>query len=311
MARKAKTNQESARKNPGYEPSIIEKKWQKVWEEQGVFKADDESSKTKFYSLDMFPYPSAYGLHVGHFKGYTLSDVVAKRKMMDGYEVLRPIGFDSFGLPAENFAIKTGTHPAAATKKAIINIRRQFKAAGLGYDWDREVIASDPDYYRWTQWMFLQLYKHGLAYRKKAPVNFCPSCKTVLANEQVVDGKCERCGSAVGKKFLEQWFFRITDYAERLLEGLDAIDWPERIKAIQRNWIGKSYGTEIDFSFLTGIKEEDEETLRFYDKARYAVWLYLRGDRAGASFAGNHPAACFQLGRSVRLPDAGAFEDRD
>jgi leucyl-tRNA synthetase len=212
----------------------------------------------------MFPYPSAYGLHVGHFKGYTLSDVVAKRKMMDGYEVLRPIGFDSFGLPAENFAIKTGTHPASATKKAIVNIKRQFKAAGLGYDWDREVVASNPDYYRWTQWMFLQLYKHGLAYRKKAPVNFCPSCKTVLANEQVIDGKCERCGSVAGKKFLEQWFFRITDYAERLLEGLDSIDWPEKIKAIQRNWIGKSYGTEIDFSFLTGIKEEDEKKLSVF-----------------------------------------------
>ncbi|HOX30035.1 MAG TPA: leucine--tRNA ligase [Candidatus Paceibacterota bacterium] len=249
---------------PGYNHKSIEKKWQKAWEEQGIFSADDASAKTKFYSLDMFPYPSAYGLHVGHFKGYTLSDVIAKRKMMDGCEVLRPIGFDAFGLPAENFAIKTGIHPTVVTKKSIKNIRRQFKAAGLGYDWSREVIASSPDYYRWTQWMFLQLYKNGLAFRKKAPVNFCPSCKTVLANEQVVDGRCERCGSTVAKKLLEQWFFKITDYAERLLEGLDNIDWPEKIKTIQRNWIGKSYGTDIQFSFFTGTKEGDSRKLEVF-----------------------------------------------
>ncbi|MCX6758357.1 MAG: leucine--tRNA ligase [Candidatus Nealsonbacteria bacterium] len=267
MPKKTKTKTKTiggVAKNPGYNHKTIEKKWQKIWEEQGTFRADDGSLKPKFYGLDMFPYPSAYGLHVGHFKGYTLSDVVAKRKMMEGYEVLRPIGFDSFGLPAENFAIKTGIHPAAATKKAIENIRRQFKAAGLGYDWSREVIASSPDYYRWTQWMFLQLYKNGLAYRKKAPVNFCPSCKTVLANEQVVEGKCERCGSGVSKKLLEQWFFKITDYAERLLEGLELIDWPEKIKTIQRNWIGKSYGTDIQFSFFTGIKEEDDKKLEVF-----------------------------------------------
>lgn len=251
-------------RKPGYNHKAIEKKWQKSWEDQGTFAANDAASKPKFYSLDMFPYPSAYGLHVGHFKGYTLSDVVAKRKMMEGREVLRPIGFDSFGLPTENFAIKTGIHPAITTKKAINNIRRQFKAAGLGYDWSREVVASDPEYYHWTQWMFLQLYKNKLAYRKKAPVNFCPSCQTVLANEQVVDGKCERCGSIVGKKMLEQWFFKITDYAERLLAGLDQIDWPERIKTIQRNWIGKSYGTDIQFSFFTGTKDGDEMKLEVF-----------------------------------------------
>jgi leucyl-tRNA synthetase len=259
-----KTKTGGIAKKPGYNHKAVEKKWQKVWEEQGIFAADDASPKPKFYSLDMFPYPSAYGLHVGHFKGYTLSDVIAKRKMMEGYEVLRPIGFDAFGLPAENFAIKTGIHPTIVTKKAIENIRRQFKAAGLGYDWSREVIASNPDYYRWTQWMFLQLYKNDLAYRKKAPVNFCPSCKTVLANEQVADGKCERCGSVVKKKLLEQWFLKITDYAERLLDGLDTIDWPERIKTIQRNWIGKSYGTDIQFSFFTGTKEGDDKKLEVF-----------------------------------------------
>ncbi|MDI6602678.1 MAG: leucine--tRNA ligase, partial [Patescibacteria group bacterium] len=197
--------------------------------------------------LDMFPYPSAEGLHVGHLRGYTFSDVIAKKRLMEGFNVLHPMGWDAFGLPAENFAIKTGIHPAISTKKSIKNIKRQLISAGFGYDWQREITTCQPDYYKWTQWMFLQLYKAGLAYRKEAPVNFCPSCKTVLANEQVINGLCERCDTPVEKKYLEQWFLKITDYAERLLNDLNKIDWPEKIKIMQKNWIGRSEGTTIKF----------------------------------------------------------------
>jgi len=231
-----------------YNPQKIERKWQKYWRKSGIFEAKNKSKKAKFYCLDMFPYPSAQGLHVGHFRGYTFSDVVSKKKMMEGFNCLHPMGWDAFGLPAENFAIKTGIHPAVSTKKAIKNIKKQLISAGFGYDWQREICTYQPDYYKWTQWMFLRLYKDGLAYKKEAPVNFCPSCKTVLAREQVVNGKCERCGSSVEKKYLEQWFLKITDYAERLLIDLDGIDWPEKIKIMQKNWIGKSEGSLIKFS---------------------------------------------------------------
>jgi len=245
-----------------YNPQKIEKKWQKIWGKTKLFRASDKSKKPKFYCLDMFPYPSAEGLHVGHFRGYTFSDVISKKKMMEGYNVLHPMGWDAFGLPAENFAIKTGIHPAISTKKAIKNIKKQLLSVGFGYDWQREINSSQPDYYKWTQWMFLQLYKRGLAYKKEAPVNFCPSCKTVLAREQVIDGKCERCNSSVEKKCLEQWFFKITDYAERLLNGLSKIDWPEKIKVMQRNWIGKSEGTEIKFEIRTSKFEVPVFTTR-------------------------------------------------
>ena len=235
-----------------YNPQKIEKKWQRVWGKEKLFKARDISKKPKFYCLDMFPYPSAEGVHVGHLRGYTFSDVIAKKKIMEGRNVLHPMGWDAFGLPAENFSIKTGIHPAISTKRAIKNIKKQLISAGFGYDWQREICACNPDYYKWTQWMFLQFYKAGLAYRKEAAVNFCPSCKTVLANEQVVDGKCERCDTLVGKKYLEQWFFKITEYAERLLSDLNKIDWPEKIKIMQENWIGRSVGTEIDFQVYIG-----------------------------------------------------------
>ena len=244
------------KKKMTYNPQQIEKKWQRKWERIGIFRAPDKSKKPKFYCLDMFPYPSAEGLHVGHLRGYTFSDVISKKKMMEEYNVLHPMGFDAFGLPAENFAIKTGIHPAISTKKAIKNIKGQLISTGFGYDWQREINSSQPGYYKWTQWMFLQLYKAGLSYKKEAPVNFCPSCKTVLAREQVIDGKCERCDSLVEKKYLKQWFFKITDYAERLLNDLDynppatRIDWPEKIKTMQRNWIGRSEGTEIKFSIF-------------------------------------------------------------
>ena len=235
-----------------YNPGKIEKKWQKYWQENKIFKARDFSKKPKIYILDMFPYPSAYGLHVGHLRGYTFSDLIAKKKIMEGFNVLHPMGWDAFGLPAENFAIKTGIHPAITTKKSIKNIKRQMISAGFGYDWEREIYSCEPEYYKWTQWMFLQLYKAGLVYRKKAAVNFCPSCKTVLANEQVTNGKCERCGSVVEKRYLEQWFFRITKYADRLLSDLKEIDWPEKIKVMQRNWVGRSEGTEIKF-LISGL----------------------------------------------------------
>ncbi len=230
-----------------YNPSNIEKKWQAFWEKSEVFKAKQKRDKKKFYCLDMFPYPSAYGLHVGHLKGYTITDVIVKKRMMQGASCLHPMGFDAFGLPAENYALKTGVHPSIQTGKAIKNIRRQLKMCGFGYDWEREVVTFDPKYYKWTQWMFLTLFKAGLAYQKKAPVNYCPSCKTVLAREQVIDEKCERCGSLVEKKYLKQWFFKITDFADRLLKDMDRIDWPEKIKVMQKNWIGKSEGTEVIF----------------------------------------------------------------
>lgn len=230
-----------------YNFSQIEKKWQEKWKDSNIFKASEDSDKEKFYCLDMFPYPSAKGIHVGHLKGYTFSDVIAKKKMMEGYNVLHPMGWDAFGLPAENFAIKTGIHPADSTAESVENIKAQLVSAGFGYDWSRELNTSTPDYYKWTQWLFIQLYKKGLAYKKKTPVNFCPHCKTVLANEQVVNGACERCDAEVEKKNLSQWFFKITSYADRLLNDLEKIDWPKNVKLMQTNWIGKSEGALIKF----------------------------------------------------------------
>jgi len=234
-----------------YNPERIEKKWQAYWENNGTNRTEDFSQKQKYYVLDMFPYPSGVGLHVGHFKGYVATDIVARVKRMQGFEVLHPIGWDAFGLPAENFAIKTGIHPEITTEKNIENIKHQMKIAGLSYDWDREINTTDSDYYKWTQWIFLKLYEKGLAYKKLLPINWCPSCKTGLANEEVVDGKCERCGAETTKKDIEQWILKITAYADRLLEDLDELDWPDKIKEMQKNWIGRSEGWEIDF----GIKD--------------------------------------------------------
>lgn len=236
-----------------YNPSEIEPKWQQYWQEHKCFRAVDGSPKPKYYILDMFPYPSGAGLHVGHPEGYTASDIIARYKRMKGFNVLHPIGWDAFGLPAEQYAIKTGTHPSETTKKNVENFTRQIKSLGFSYDWDREINTTDPNYYKWTQWIFLQLYKRGLAYVSEAPVNWCPALGTVLANEEVIDGKSEVGGYEVIRKPMRQWMLKITAYAERLLQDLEELDWPERIKAMQRNWIGKSLGAEVVFKVESPI----------------------------------------------------------
>lgn len=230
----------------------VEKKWNKRWQDTNVYKFDKDNVQNKHYVLEMFSYPSGSRLHIGHWYNYALSDSYARYKVMKGANVFQPMGFDAFGLPAENFAIKSGIHPEDSTVQNIAVMEEQLKNIGAIFDWDAEIKTCMPDYYKWTQWIFCQLYKHGLAYRKKAPVNWCEHCNTVLANEQVVDGRCERCDNQVVKKDLTQWFFKITNYAEELLTGLDGLDWPEKTKAMQRNWIGKSQGGEIEFALTTG-----------------------------------------------------------
>ena len=230
----------------------VEKKWNKIWNEQQVYSFNEKDVDNKYYVLEMFSYPSGSKLHVGHWYNYGLTDSFARYQIMKGKNVFQPMGFDAFGLPAENYAIKTGVHPEDSTLHNIEVMEQQLKNIGAMFAWDHEIKTCLPDYYRWTQWIFAELYKHGLAYRKKAPVNWCPSCNTVLANEQVVDGHCERCDSQVVKKDLTQWFFKITEYAEELLQGLDGLDWPEKTKAMQRNWIGKSQGGEIVFDLADG-----------------------------------------------------------
>ncbi len=230
----------------------VEQKWNKLWQENKVYSFDPTKADNKYYVLEMFSYPSGAKLHIGHWYNYGLTDSFARYQIMKGKNVFQPMGFDAFGLPAENYAIKTGVHPEDSTLHNIDVMEQQLKNIGAMFDWDHEIKTCLPDYYKWTQWIFCQLYKHGLAYRKKAPVNWCPSCNTVLANEQVVDGKCERCDSQVVKKDLTQWFFKITDYAEELISGLDGLDWPEKTKAMQRNWIGKSVGGEITFDLADG-----------------------------------------------------------
>ncbi|PAD22986.1 leucine--tRNA ligase [Terribacillus saccharophilus] len=225
----------------------IEKKWQAYWEENKTFKTDTSSEKEKFYALDMFPYPSGAGLHVGHPEGYTATDILSRMKRMQGFEVLHPIGWDAFGLPAEQYALDTGNDPEEFTKKNIATFTRQIKELGFSYDWDREVNTTDPEYYKWTQWIFLQLYKKGLAYVDEVAVNWCPALGTVLSNEEVIDGKSERGGHPVIRKPMKQWVLRITAYADRLLEDLDELDWPDSLKEMQRNWIGRSEGAEVTF----------------------------------------------------------------
>ena len=235
-----------------YDHRQIEKKWQDIWDEKRCFEAENGSDKEKFYALVEFPYPSGQGLHVGHPRSYTALDIVARKKRMQGYNVLYPMGWDAFGLPTENYAIKNHVHPAEVTKKNIARFKSQLKALGLSFDWSREINTTDPNYYKWTQWIFLQLFKKGLAYKKEMNVNWCTSCKCVLANEEVVNGVCERCGSEVVHKTKSQWMLAITKYAQRLIDDLDDVDFIERVKVQQRNWIGRSTGAEVDFKTTEG-----------------------------------------------------------
>ncbi|HET7910358.1 MAG TPA: leucine--tRNA ligase, partial [Nitrospira sp.] len=235
-----------------YDHHAIEAKWQAYWEEHRPFRPVDDATKPKFYCLDMFPYPSGSGLHVGHLEGYTATDIVSRYKRMRGFNVLHPMGWDAFGLPAEQYAVKTGIHPAITTARNIDTFKRQMKAVGLSYDWERELSTTDPDYYRWTQWIFLQLFKRGLAYVAEVPVNWCPALGTVLANEEIVDGKSEVGGFDVVRKPMRQWVLKITAYADRLLDDLSLVQWPTSTLEMQKNWIGRSIGAEVEFG-LAGI----------------------------------------------------------
>ncbi len=240
-----------------YNHKEIEKKWRKNWEAKPVNVND--GSKPKYYCLDMFPYPSGSGLHVGHWRGYVISDVWSRYKILKGYYIIHPMGWDAFGLPAENYAIKMGVHPSKSTAENVSNIKRQINEIAAIYDWDMEVNTTDPDFYKWTQWIFVKMFKAGLAYEKQMPINWCPSCKTGLANEEVVNGCCERCGEPVTKKNLRQWMLKITAYADRLLEDLDKLEWPDKVKKMQSDWIGKSYGAEVDFSV-----DNSDKTIKVY-----------------------------------------------
>src|SRR6266540_484161 len=245
----------------GYDPSVIEPKWQRIWTERGTNSTDVERAPRPFYTLMMFPYPSAEGLHVGNLFAFTGNDIYGRFQRLQGYNVFEPLGYDAFGIHSENFALKEGKHPMDLIPRNIANFRRQLERAGLMVDWRYTLSTTEPDYYKWTQWVFLQLFKRGLAYKKQAAVNWCPSCKTVLANEQVVGGVCERCGTPVEQRLLEQWFFRISDYAPRLLANLDHIDWSESTKTAQRNWIGRSEGAGIVFPVTT---EHGAEEIRVF-----------------------------------------------
>ncbi len=242
-----------------YNPKEIEQKWQKIWEEERAFAATDDYSRPKFYALVEFPYPSGQGLHVGHPRPYTALDIVARKRRMEGYNVLYPMGWDAFGLPTENYAIKNHIHPKIVTKNNVHHFKEQLQSLGYSFDWDREVNTTDPDYYKWTQWIFLKLFKAGLAYKAEMPINWCTSCKVGLANEEVVNGHCERCGAEVVRKVKSQWMLKITEYADKLLEGLDGVDYIERVKVSQKNWIGRSTGAEVDFA-ISGM----EDKLRIY-----------------------------------------------
>ena len=239
-----------------YNHKAVEPKWQKIWEDKGVFHAEDNSDKEKFYALIEFPYPSGQGLHVGHPRPYTALDTVSRKRRLQGYNVLYPIGWDAFGLPTENYAIKNHIHPEIVTRNNVARFKKQIQSLGISFDWSREINTTDPDYYKWTQWIFLQLFKHNLAYKKEMSVNWCTSCKCVLANEEVVNGVCERCGSEVVRRVKSQWMLKITEYADRLIDDLDLVDYPERVKLQQKNWIGRSYGAEVEFDTTAGDKLE-------------------------------------------------------
>ena len=256
-----------------YDYKAVEAKWQKVWEDEKTFHVEIDHKKPKFYALVEFPYPSGAGLHVGHPRSYTALDVVSRKRRQNGYNVLYPMGWDAFGLPTENFAMKNHIHPAIVTKSNVDHFRSQLKALGFSFDWDREINTTDPEYYKWTQWIFLQLYKHGLAYKKEMNVNWCTGCKCVLANEEVVNGVCERCGSEVVHRVKSQWMLKITAYADKLIDGLDGLDYIERVSTQQKNWIGRSHGAEVNFGTtagdtLTVTEKLDGTTKRTYTATR-------------------------------------------
>ena len=257
-----------------YNHKSIEKKWQKYWDENEIFKTDDFIDKPKYYILDMYPYPSGSGLHVGHPLGYIATDILARYKRHQGYNVLHPMGWDAFGLPAEQYAIKTGTHPSITTKENINNFKRQIKMLGFSYDWTREINTTDPGYVKWTQWIFIQLYNKGLAYEAEVPVNWCPELKAVLANEEVIDGKSDIGGHPVLRVPMRQWMLRITNYAESLLSGLDDVDWPHSIKELQRNWIGRSEGTKVLFE-LSSISKHLEVFTTRHDTLFGATYIVI------------------------------------
>ncbi|MCD5384315.1 MAG: class I tRNA ligase family protein, partial [Candidatus Pacebacteria bacterium] len=238
-----------------YDHKAVEQKWRDAWDNANVYRTTEDSDKEKFYILDMFPYPSGEGLHVGHPKGFIATDIISRYKKMKGFNVLHPMGWDAFGLPAEQHALKNKEHPKINTDKNIARYKEQLENISLNYDWSREISTTDPDFYKWTQWTFIQMFKKGLVFESNEPINWCPSCKTGLANEDLEDGKCERCDTEIEKKPIRQWVIKITDYADRLLADIDKLDWQESIKESQRNWIGKSEGAEIDFV----VKDSDEK----------------------------------------------------
>ena len=279
MQDKSAMQDKSRNSSSKYSPAEIEPKWQNHWQENKTFKVEKDTSKPKYYILDMFPYPSGSGLHVGHPEGYTATDILARYKRMKGFNVLHPMGWDAFGLPAEQYALETGTHPAVTTRKNIETFKAQIKALGFSYDWDREVATCDPEYYRWTQWIFTRLYEKGLAYQDNVPVNWCPALGTVLANEEVIDGKSERGGHDVIRRPMKQWMLKITDYAESLLAGLDELDWPEGVKEMQRNWIGRSVGATVTFK----IAEEEEDSGR--ENLQFEVFTTRPDTLFGATYA--------------------------
>ncbi|MFI5260742.1 MAG: class I tRNA ligase family protein, partial [Candidatus Paceibacteria bacterium] len=245
-----------------YDHTTIEKKWQEKWLQDATYRTSEDPKKEKKYVLDMFPYPSGEGLHVGHPKGYIATDIYSRHMRMRGFSVLHPMGWDAFGLPAENYALKHKVHPRVAVDKNIANFKEQLAIIGFDYDWSREINTTDPAYYHWTQWIFLKMLEHGLAFQSNEPINWCPSCMTGLANEDLDGAVCERCGTPVVKKNLPQWVLKITDYADRMLDDLSQLDWPEHIKEAQRNWIGRSEGVEIDFSFQGSEKKVTVFTTR-------------------------------------------------
>lgn len=262
-----------------YEHRAIEAKWQAYWEENETFRTEIDHDKPKYYVLDMFPYPSGDGLHVGHPEGYTATDIVSRYKRMNGFNVLHPMGWDAFGLPAERHAMRTGEHPAVITNKNCDTFRKQIKALGLSYDWRREINTTDVKYYKWTQWIFSVLYERGLAYEVEAAVNWCPALGTVLANEEVKDGQYVETGDAVEKRMMRQWMLRITEYAERLLADLEDLDWPDGIKAMQREWIGRSEGADVNFKVAGGGRS----FYGVYDAPGHALWCDVLRAGTGAS----------------------------